>query len=159
MKRMKPLKWTMRRLAQWFVATISAFVLLGGAGCADDGLPPPPTGDLAAARADLSTSLPDAATPRDLAGLIPCATGGSVDWVNPLFDPTNCGACGVRCCVLCSQGHCIGECEAGLTVCKFPDTNCTGNYQCRDLRSDHDNCGACDRTCLPGKTCVNGVCE
>jgi len=47
-----------------------------------------------------------------------------------------------------------GTCPAGLTVCG------KGAFaQCLDLQNDHEHCGSCDNTCLPGIACAAGACQ
>jgi hypothetical protein len=68
-------------------------------------------------------------------------------------DPNNCGQCG-RVCIggqVCSGGVCA--CPSGQTLC---------GTQCRNLQTDDDHCGACDRACslynVDTRTCAGGVC-
>ena len=55
-------------------------------------------------------------------------------------DPLNCGGCGLACKTgeLCWKGAC--GCPGGFTQC--------GN-DCRDLESDNNSCGTCDKKCVP----------
>lgn len=81
------------------------------------------------------------------------ANGCEADLQN---DPGNCGGCGFDCfqqtgCLMCSQGMCIGECPAGLTIC----VKC----QCADLSTDPSNCGMCGLVCAAGQVCVMGSCQ
>jgi hypothetical protein len=77
-------------------------------------------------------------------------------------NPDNCGACGVKCgagqeCRNDGFGfQCLTTCEiAGLTRC---------GSSCRDLLSDHGNCGACSNFCPnphanQTSACQKGLCE
>lgn len=57
-------------------------------------------------------------------------------------DPKNCGGCGVACKAgdICWKGAC--GCPSGFTQC--------GN-DCKNLDSDEDNCGACEKKCVAPK--------
>lgn len=77
-------------------------------------------------------------------------------------DTSNCGFCGNVCStnhltgVACSDGLCVGTCDAGYADC---DGNKLTNGCEVDLSTDHDNCGACGAICRVGETCVAGVCQ
>ncbi|MBE2249327.1 MAG: hypothetical protein IAE78_07235 [Myxococcus sp.] len=55
----------------------------------------------------------------------------------------------------CGNGSQGGACFDGTTV-----GACCGfiSQQCVDLKTDQNNCGACDQRC-PGGVCINGVCQ
>jgi hypothetical protein len=44
-----------------------------------------------------------------------------------------------------------------VAACQAPESYCFG--ACVDLQGDHNNCGACGKTCTTIQTCVSGVCE
>ncbi|MFT4705193.1 MAG: hypothetical protein ACI81R_002901, partial [Bradymonadia bacterium] len=80
-------------------------------------------------------------------------------------DTEHCGRCGLQCLVdnadaVCLEGNCrVDDCEVGFGDCDlFPVNGCESN-----LRSDGDNCGACDFDCAvlvgPETVCVNRVCQ
>ena len=70
-------------------------------------------------------------------------------------DPSNCGACGVRCNGACAANTCLtDQCEAGYSDCN--DDAADGCEAA--LESDVDNCGACSHPCYEG-ACGSGHCE
>jgi hypothetical protein len=76
-------------------------------------------------------------------------------------DEANCGACGAVCApgpnaiaTRCRNGACqVAECAAG-----WGDCNGLTADGCETPLVDDGNCGRCGRTCLDGRTCVNGEC-
>ncbi len=91
----------------------------------------------------------------------PC-TGGTVSCggfcANVVSDPTNCGACGVRCptgqvCTarVCGTGGPIdaGTCAAGMITC---------SGYCANGTNDPTNCGTCGHRCADGEVCAGGSC-
>lgn len=94
------------------------------------------------------------------AGFLCC--GG--DCVRPWNDPENCGGCGVTCRFEgagCSTGVCCPGTEpaAACRTATCPEGQVACADGCRDIASDAQHCGACDRTCpteLP--RCVAGLC-
>lgn len=102
---------------------------------------------------------PDHLPPRDPA----CGAG---TWtctgrcVNLAADPSNCGACGIRCCLgFCAAGMCIGEGPAGFTLCSAPcSSTCAGNGIVVNLQTDTVHCGSCGISCPAGNACVTGIC-
>lgn len=55
----------------------------------------------------------------------------------------------------CNSPH-GGICRSGTCGCSGELTNCAGT--CRNLKTDHANCGTCSHACPAGRTCVNGTC-
>lgn len=73
-------------------------------------------------------------------------------------DPSNCGACGVRCCGgWCINGECAAEGPPGITGCPSHRADCVGPVPV-DLNSDNNNCGACGLACGAGCLCISGTC-
>jgi len=74
-------------------------------------------------------------------------------------DPANCGGCSQPC---AAGDTCLGG------VCQVPPTCnggpvCTGGEKCcaagcTNTSTDPKNCGQCGLPCVPGDTCVSGVC-
>jgi hypothetical protein len=87
-----------------------------------------------------------------------CAPGyascGAAGCVNPLYDPTNCGACGIKCATgeVCAAGKCAATCSAPLI-------NCPATGLCVDPLHDPDNCGTCGTKCVPGEVCTKAGCS
>ena len=84
--------------------------------------------------------------------------GPNVDFMN---DPSNCGGCGIRCCIpACIGGACFCD-GVGLTCCA---TDQRGNDGCYlqsvavDVVTDVCNCGGCGIACPAGTTCSNATC-
>jgi hypothetical protein len=82
-----------------------------------------------------------------------CCDGKCID---PLSDPSDCGACNAKCIVneQCQGGQC--SCSGG--------SPCTGSRACCpmgcfDLTKDRNNCGSCGNKCNPGETCVSSACS
>jgi hypothetical protein len=58
--------------------------------------------------------------------------------------------------IYCAAGACV------IRVCEVNYKNCDNivkNGCERNLKTDHENCGACGRKCTADQTCTNGVCE
>ena len=97
-------------------------------------------------------------------GLLRCRTiNGEDRCVDPVTDPFDCGACGIRC--GSPNGSEIGVCNGGVctTACApgFADCNGDSDDGCEvDLRSDAANCGACGIACdqRAGQPCIEGKC-
>ncbi|PVH72478.1 hypothetical protein DL98DRAFT_539162 [Cadophora sp. DSE1049] len=102
-----------------------------------------------------------------------CHAGGGIQGgfcqgvcVDSQTNNRNCGLCGRDISVvlyLCGDGSRY-TCDAGncveQPVCVLPDFRigfvCSG--ECKDVRNDRDNCGACRNTCPAGDTCVELAC-
>jgi Stigma-specific protein, Stig1 len=79
--------------------------------------------------------------------------------VDPLYDPANCGDCGIVCDDLCCAGVCTDTSSDGFN-CGSCGNACSGDCcggTCADLLSDPSNCGACGFDC-GGYACCNGQC-
>jgi Stigma-specific protein, Stig1 len=93
------------------------------------------------------------------AGLICC--GGAC--VRPYNNSVNCGGCGVACRFVgtsCQAGVCCADPTAACYTTTCPNGQVMCGDSCRDLGSDSEHCGACDRACsskLPH--CVAGLCR
>jgi len=76
--------------------------------------------------------------------------------VDMQVDPSNCGACGVRCDPgeSCVSGAC--RCGGSGADCGADETCC--GIACVRLVTDDQHCGACDRACSDGEACCGGVC-
>lgn len=98
----------------------------------------------------LLSVLGDAAVP-DAAS---CDMASSPDLAAPDLAPT-CGGFNQRCCngTTCIQGS---VCSGGLCVCDRLRNAC--GFQCMDLQSDPDNCGACGVRCAINEACCGGAC-
>ncbi|MBW2523584.1 MAG: hypothetical protein JRI23_05390 [Deltaproteobacteria bacterium] len=73
--------------------------------------------------------------------------------ISVLFDPYNCGNCGVQCAadLVCSLGECVDGCTGGTTEC---------GGLCVDLDVDLLHCGSCGNACQTGEVCDGeGVCR
>ena len=72
--------------------------------------------------------------------------------VDPRFDPSNCGGCGVACGEgeVCADGTCALSCGAGTTAC---------DGVCVDTAVDPAHCGGCGVTCAADEFCQAGVCS
>lgn len=92
--------------------------------------------------------------------LLSCTNGTSC--ADPRVDPDNCGGCGHVCPAVPNARR---LCEAGLcgrTVCNPGTVDCNGALLdgCEAvLATDPANCGGCGQACLPGRSCVAGVCQ
>ncbi|MDX9723201.1 MAG: hypothetical protein RBU37_20790 [Myxococcota bacterium] len=79
-----------------------------------------------------------------------------------LADPSNCGACGVRCGFdeLCLEGRCVCEAAPGVQAraCEVSFETCCPGVGCVDLLSTRQACGACGVACNPGERCEQGAC-
>ncbi|MDQ3035553.1 MAG: MopE-related protein [Myxococcota bacterium] len=94
-----------------------------------------------------------------------CAGGGAciTDFRTSVF---HCGGCRVECNVpggivvadVCADGTCDCSAQAGLGACEG-GTSCCSGAGCRDLETDFDNCGYCDRACdTASSACAGGEC-
>ncbi len=75
-------------------------------------------------------------------------------------DVNNCGGCGLRCSSnhisrACSAGKCSGACTTGFQDCNGDKLRDGCEV---DTRSDSQHCGACNKPCPAGKSCLNGTC-
>lgn len=76
-------------------------------------------------------------------------------------DTNHCGLCNNACPVTdsyCHNGSCVPcDFSAGWRICPYNDGS--GNYECRDLTSEHLNCGGCGKVCLDtAPYCVQSGC-
>jgi hypothetical protein len=119
-----------------------------------DGAPPPPDGG--------GTFTCDAPTTlcQDPTGKPYCADLGR--------DRYNCGACGKGCSAdqICQNSTCQvpppPPGDGGTMTCTQPLSPCGGAVAppyCADLSRDLMNCGACNKVCAMGQSCVSGVCS
>lgn len=71
--------------------------------------------------------------------------------VNPMTDPTSCGACGLTCAAgeFCDEGTCSDRCGEGTTAC---------DGSCVDTELDPANCGACGTACADTEVCSESAC-
>lgn len=84
--------------------------------------------------------------------------------VDVLFDPGNCGQCGMRC---TREEACVaGTCQpsAALTVPPGQATECFAdmalcNGVCIDVMGDRANCGSCGFQCTGRNICIAGTCH
>ncbi len=78
---------------------------------------------------------------------------------NPMNDPDNCSACGVRCVMRpntvprCSAGMCIFPCASGWGDCDGSTSN-----GCETSLNTATNCGSCGSVCSSPRTCTLGSC-
>lgn len=75
----------------------------------------------------------------------PCTVCGNTCTYLDL-DPNNCGACGTALSRRASSGASVAACVDGKPSCGSPrETLCgaPGAYECADLQTDRQNCGAC----------------
>ncbi len=92
-------------------------------------------------------------------GRTQCLDGdGVLRCVDLAATPCHCGTCGRRCGGFPYECGCL-DCGAGGITC-FPPV-CTADTRpvCTDLGSDTANCGACNHECMPGQSCVSGICR
>ncbi len=87
-------------------------------------------------------------------GAVCCFSG----CVNPLSDPSNCGACGNTCPPgqECAMGQCLSTACGGRNC--PPGLSCCPGVFCVDLVNDPTNCGGCGVTCGSGERCDSGRC-
>lgn len=52
----------------------------------------------------------------------------------------------------------VGSLPLGHELCGCPQGHVDCNGQCKDVRIDHANCGACANVCPPGTRCEQGAC-
>jgi len=79
---------------------------------------------------------------------------------NTQNDPTNCGGCGIACGngQVCSNATC--ECgTSGLSCDTQKPLCCASVSQCVNPANDHDNCGACGKSCKTLEVCTSSVCK
>lgn len=102
---------------------------------------------------DVMTAV-DATMPEMDAAVAARDTAPPQDMVMMDTAPT-CGGFNQRCCngTTCAVG---GVCSGGLCVCDRVRTAC--GFQCMDLQSDPDNCGACGVRCAFNEACCGGMC-
>ncbi len=87
---------------------------------------------------------------------------------DPMFDPNNCGGCGVRCnnapCQMgvCGMGGPVSSSDGGAPLCPVAAQNIcpgpNGGTFCTDFLHDSSNCGGCDFRCGNGIFCEMGKC-
>jgi Stigma-specific protein, Stig1 len=98
-----------------------------------------------------------------------CATGwGDCDTnrdngceTNIVGNPSNCGACGVRCSLANASATCASD-RCAVVMCSAGYQDCDRNVMtgCEAaLTTDLMNCGTCGNACLRGQSCNSGVCQ
>ena len=102
--------------------------------------------------------------------LITCpGRGGEQFCTKILYDPSNCGTCGLVCAAntYCNMGKCELRPEppppsdAGAASCPAALATCSpkpGITICTDLFKDRNNCGGCNLVCPPDLFCDMGKC-
>ncbi len=78
-----------------------------------------------------------------------------------VFDPSNCGACGVVCAMglSCTAGQCEQSDAGDSGTCPVGSADCDSDGICDDLQYNNIHCGACFSVCGAGLQCWLGICE
>jgi hypothetical protein len=81
--------------------------------------------------------------------------------VDVLFDPSNCGGCGIQCAPdqACVAGNCQPSAAQSAQTLECGADSAACNGVCVDVLFDSNNCGMCGVQCAPDEACVAGNCQ
>ncbi|MCP4679385.1 MAG: hypothetical protein GY854_28630 [Deltaproteobacteria bacterium] len=90
-----------------------------------------------------------------------CYENGVAQCIDKYNDDLNCGGCGLICDAYrtCRWGQCqISSVEYDPCWCGTNNCGVGGQIDCRDLMTDHENCGKCGMHCSELAQCLDGLC-